>query len=95
MTLTLLKLILTIILTVHLLSLGNSNVLAEQTTPTATSTTTTSTSRPTVPFKRSTNRFLSHLVKKYGSRGTISFEVGSKNMAKNIHDIVMATIGNA
>lgn len=58
MTSTLLKYVLTAILTVHLTTYI---VFADQTTSTVT--------------KRQPNRFLGHLMKKYGSQGTISFEV--------------------
>lgn len=58
MTSTLLKYVLTAILTVHLTA---HMVFAEQTTSTT--------------LKNQPNRFLNHLVKKYGSHGKISFEV--------------------
>lgn len=61
MTSSLFKHILTAILIVHL---SNECVLAEQQTTTT-----------TTPSRRPSNRFLNHLFRKYGSRGTISFEV--------------------
>lgn len=72
---TFVKLVSIAIITVHLMSVAG--VFAEQTTESSTSTT-SKPSTSTVPFKRTTNRFLSHLIRKYGSHGTISFEVGTR-----------------
>lgn len=68
MTSTLFKYAITAILTIHICN--DIVFAADKTDPTPTKTTTT-----TAPMHNPSKRFLNHIFRKYGSHGTISFEV--------------------
>lgn len=71
MTSTLFKYAITAILTINICN--DIVFAADKTDPTPTTITTTTTT--TAPMHNPSKRFLNHIFRKYGSHGTISFEV--------------------